>query len=61
MDYKQKYEQALERAKIINPGTADYEVAVKIFPELESEGERIRKSLIEHIKGIDTILQAVAQ
>lgn len=52
MDYKEKYEDALNRAKIINPGTADYEVAVKIFPELESEGERIKKSLIEHIKGI---------
>ena len=43
-DYKEKYEQALERAKVINPGTADYEVAVKIFPELkESEDERIKK------------------
>lgn len=47
-DYKKKYEDALERAKVINPGTADYEVAVKIFPELkESEDERIRKSLIK--------------
>ena len=51
MDYKEKYEQALERAKIINPGTADYEVAVKIFPELkESEDEGIRKTLIEFVK-----------
>lgn len=51
MDYKKKYEQALERAKVINPGTADYEVAVKIFPELkENEDERIREALMLHIK-----------
>ncbi len=51
MDYKEKYEQALERAKVINPGTADYEVAVKIFPELkESEDEKIRKRLIKIAK-----------
>lgn len=51
-DYKKKYEDAFERAKVINPGTADYEVVVKIFPELkESEDERIRKELIQSIKG----------
>jgi len=51
MDYKEKYEDALNRAKIINPGTADYEVAVKIFPELkESEDEKIRKELIKLMK-----------
>ena len=50
-NYKEKYEQALERAKVINPGTADYEVAVKIFPELiEIEDEKIRKDLINLIK-----------
>lgn len=49
-DYKKKYEDALERAKVINPGTADYEVALKIFPELkESKDERIRKELIEYL------------
>jgi hypothetical protein len=52
-DYKKKYEDAFERAKVINPGTADYEVAVKIFPELkESEDERIRKGLIKHLKAL---------
>lgn len=51
MDYKEKYEQALERAKVINPGTADYEVAVKIFPELKkSEDEEIWYYLIEFVK-----------
>ena len=51
MDYKEKYEQALEKAKVINPGTADYEVAVKIFPELKkSEDEEIRYYLIEFVK-----------
>ena len=51
MDYKQKYEQALERAKIINPGTADYEVAVKIFPEIEeNEDEKMRKQLLNWFK-----------
>lgn len=50
MDYKEKYEQALERAKVINPETADYEVAVKIFPELkESDDEKIRKRIIEFL------------
>lgn len=51
MDYKQKYDQALERAKAINPGTADYEVAVKIFPELkESEDERIKSNIIKLLR-----------
>ena len=50
-NYKEKYEQALERAKVINLGTADYEVAVKIFPELkENEDERIKEALMLHIK-----------
>lgn len=50
-DYKKKYEDALERAKVINPGTADYEVAVNIFPELkENKDERVRKTLIEFVK-----------
>lgn len=49
-NYKKKYEDALERAKVINPGTADYEVAVKIFPELkESEDEKIRKEIRDFI------------
>ena len=51
-NYKEKYEQALERAKVINPGTADYEVAVKIFPELmKNEDEKIRKDIIKVFTG----------
>lgn len=48
MDYKQKYEEALERAKVINPGTADYEVAVKIFPELKKSEDDIMINFISH-------------
>lgn len=48
MDYKQKYEEALERAKVINPGTADYEVAVKIFPELKKSKDDIMRNFISH-------------
>lgn len=52
MDYKEKYEQALERARMINNGEdVDVEAGTTtceyIFPELkESEDERIRKELI---------------
>ena len=47
MDYKEKYEQALERAKAYhNDYTKD--IVEEIFPELkESEDERIRKAIIE--------------
>jgi len=54
MDYKEKYEKALERARKIHNGTEfDYEKGMmeEVFPELvESEDESIRKELIEHIK-----------
>lgn len=50
MDYKEKYEQALEKAKeLMNKG---YDVLMpEIFPELkESEDERIRKWLIGYFQ-----------
>lgn len=52
MDYKEKYEQALERAKAAIDVAADKDlvkgVASTIFPELaESEDERIRKQLVD--------------
>lgn len=50
-DYKKKYEQAIERAKAVNPGTTDYNIVTKIFPELkESDDERIRKYLMNYVK-----------
>jgi len=52
MDYKEKYEQALDRArKIHNQTEFDYEKGMmeEIFPELkESEDEKIRKVLIDY-------------
>lgn len=58
MDYKEKYEQALERARkyhhdIKNIGcVAHYDVFEDIFPELkESEDERIRKKLYNTVLG----------
>lgn len=55
MDYKEKYEEALDRAKSLaqtkEERVADLEY---IFPELhESEDERIRKSLLRMISDID--------
>lgn len=55
MDYKEKYEQALERARNIrfgNPQSATANtVCEEIFPELkESEDERIRKWCISHFR-----------
>ena len=58
MDYKKKYETALERAKVIyqgsyKPDTAATiaEILQNVFPELiESEDERIRKAILEHIQ-----------
>ena len=58
MNYEQKYKEALERARKINSGEGvathpDWSVCEVIFPELrEVEDERIRKILIELIKGI---------
>jgi hypothetical protein len=44
MDYKEKYEEALERAKAGKPMD-------EVFPELkESEDERIRRKMVEHFK-----------
>ena len=48
MDYKNKYKDALNRVKVINPGTADYEVAVKIFPELKKSKDDIMINFISH-------------
>ena len=46
MDYKKAYEEALERAQQGKP-------IDEVFPELaESNNEKIRKALLEHIKGI---------
>ena len=57
MDYKEKYEQALERAKKIHNQTEfDYEKGMmeEIFPELkESEDEKIRKWLIDWAKAVN--------
>lgn len=52
MDYKQKYEQALERAKTLwNSVFVNNDILEQIFPELEdSEDEKIRKELIEKVK-----------
>lgn len=54
MNYKEKYEQALERAKdMLAYKEVRQEDMEYLFPELkESEDERIRKTLIEYIKGI---------
>jgi hypothetical protein len=51
MDYKEKYEKALERAKAFD--LPEYKnIMISIFPELkESEDERTRKELIDYIKG----------
>ena len=44
MDYEQKYKEALSRARVVNPGTKDYNIVTAIFPELkEDEDERIKK------------------
>lgn len=54
MDYKKKYEQALERAKkwASQPTVwSSDDICQKIFPELaEGEDERIRKELIDFFK-----------
>jgi len=53
MDYKQKYEQALEYMRKVYPtlNGADKEDAEHYFPELkESEDEKIRKHLLRHFR-----------
>ena len=57
MDYEKAYKEAIKRAKLELKvwGSIDcdvYKHLVRIFPELaESEDERIRKKLIEAVKG----------
>ena len=58
-DYKKKYEEALERAKMemskdgMKNDVISRHLAETIFPELaESEDERIRKELLEHCKNL---------
>ena len=52
MDYEKKYKEALERAKkLTSDMTTLQKIREFIFPELaESEGERIRRKMIEHLK-----------
>lgn len=54
MNYKEKYNAALERARILTEKLEDTHIKgfiYHIFPELkESKDERIRKELIEFIK-----------
>jgi len=53
MDYKKKYKGALEWARKVMQGKVGFvlDEVLEKFPELkESEDERIRKELIEHIK-----------
>ena len=50
MDYEKKYKEALERADSLTEKYGGREFAEYIFPELaESEDERIRKFLIQHV------------
>ena len=50
MNYEQKYKEALARARVVNPGTEDYNIVTAIFPELkESEDERISKEIIHYL------------
>ena len=52
-NYEQKYKEALERAKEINneQRAQPFNVMTRVFPELkESEDERIRGAIIEHLK-----------
>lgn len=51
MDYEQKYKEALSRARVVNPGTKDYNIVTTIFPELKkSDDERIRENAIQIIR-----------
>ena len=55
MDYEKAYKEALERAKVfINSSKSENwskKTARAIFPELrESDDEKIRKELLEHVK-----------
>lgn len=64
MDYKQKYEEALEKARVWKEKSGmpiDRQgILDDIFPELkESEDERIRKALIYYFSEQDGILTAI--
>lgn len=66
MDYKEKYEQALERARNIrfgNPQSATANtVCEEIFPEIkESEDERIRKAILALVTQSGHILSPMNQ
>lgn len=58
MDYKEKYEMALERAKNLHKDAIDMGENIRakqceiIFPELkeESEDEKVRKEIVEYLK-----------
>ena len=71
MDYKEKYEMALERAKKLkeNPQMVFYEYSPKegdticdyIFPELkESKDEKIRKAIIEGLKAMKSNFHTIS-
>ena len=52
MDYKEKYEQALERAKKLYEQGTITESLSYVFHELKViEGERIRKAIVRILKG----------
>ena len=58
MNYEERYNQALKRAEVeqetfFNLGNVSAKTAIeRIFPELrESEDEKIRKEIIEYLKG----------
>ncbi len=53
MNYEQKYKEALERVnRMVSDGHLFVETAEEYFPELkESEDEKIRKTIIENLKG----------
>lgn len=66
MDYKEKYEQALERAKGLLEGMdeGDYfasnEDIKNIFPELKDEDEKIRKGLIEGLRAMKSNFRTIS-
>ena len=57
MNYKQKYEEALEKAKAYHYHSPDAkEVLEIVFPEIaEGEDERIRKALVEYFDELERL------
>ena len=49
-DYKEKYEKALQRAKLIEQGTSDYSVATYIFPELVTHDARMMHFILAELQ-----------